>query len=178
MIRLSCIGCALILFWPTVVSAQQQIGFVDTDRILEKMPEYEGIEQRLSLLSDAWQEELDRMEQELESLEAEYEAREILYTEEVRQDRLQEIESLRREREAFLEDKFGPDGEYFLQQKELLEPLQRQVFEAVRQVAREEGYDFIFDRESDIRFLYAEPEWNVTERVIEVLGLESPDETD
>jgi outer membrane protein len=174
-----CIGLMLLLLWPVMASGQnQKIGFIDSDSILELMPEYDGIEQRLRVLSESWQEELTRMDREIEELEELFEAREILYTDEIREERIEEIEMLRRERDEYLEQRFGPDGDYFQQQKELLEPLQRDVFQAVQRVARQEGFDFIFDRTRDVRFLYAEPEWNVTNRVIEELGLENLDDSD
>jgi len=149
----------------------QRIGTIDSDRILDRMPEYSGIEQRLQLLSESWEEELRGLDREIETLQEEFEAREVLYTDEMREVRRSRIEAVKRQREYFLSEKFGPDGEYFRRQQELLEPLQRQVFNAVNQIARREGFDFIIDRAQDVRFLYADPEWDLTDQVLEELGL-------
>lgn len=150
----------------------QKIGFFDSERILERMPEYSGIEQRLSNLSDTWNVEIRALEQELEDLETEFEAREILFTEELREQRLEEINRKRDELNRYIEEKFGPEGEYFTRQKELLEPIQRQIFDALTLVANRGQFDFVFDRSQDTRFLFVRQEWNLTEDVMLELGIE------
>jgi outer membrane protein len=169
-------GTILIIctfFIHTELTAQnQKIGFIDSDMIIEQMPEYAGVEQRLNLLSESWRDELRDMDREIERLKDEFEARELLYTDEIREQRLSEIEEQVNNRDRFLEEKFGPDGEYFQRQRELLEPVQRQVFDAVNRVAERDGFDFIFDRSQDVRFLFARSEWNITEEVMLELGLQ------
>jgi len=136
------------------------------------MPEYSGIEQRLNLLSEGWRDEIRELEEEITELEEEFEARDILFTEEVRQQRLTEIENLRRQRDQLIENRFGPDGEYFTTQEELLEPIQRQIFEAINNVARRQNFDFVFDRSQETRFLFAREEWNLTEDVMLEMGMD------
>lgn len=162
----------VLLFWGHAADAQdQKIGFIDSDVIMQQMPEYSGIEQRLSLLSENWQQEIDEMEEEIAELEREFEAREILFTEEIRQARLNEIEQKKEDRDQYIEEKFGPQGEYYTRQKELLEPIQRTVFDALTRVAARDSYDFVFDRSEDSRFLFVREEWNLTEEVMIELGI-------
>jgi outer membrane protein len=139
---------------------------------MQNMPEYSGIEQRLTLLSEGWRQEIEGMEQEIEELERDFEAREILFTDEIREQRLNELSQKRDELEQFVEDKFGPRGEYFTRQKELLEPIQRLIFDALTRVAARDAFDFVFDRAEDTRFLYARQEWNLTAEVMFELGIE------
>lgn len=152
---------------------EQKIGFIDSDVILQNMPEYSGIEQQLQLLSESWREEISELENELRELEEDYEAREILFTDEIRRERLAEIDQKRRQLESFVEEKFGPDGDYFTTQQELLEPIQRTIFNALNQVASRDGFDFVFDRSEDIRFLYTREQWNLTEDVMLELGVDN-----
>ncbi|MDZ7718508.1 MAG: OmpH family outer membrane protein [Balneolaceae bacterium] len=149
----------------------QKIGFIDSDVIMQQMPEYSGIEQRLNLISENWQQEIDEMEEEIAELEREFEAREILFTEEIRQERLNEIEQRKNELDQYIEEKFGPQGEYYTRQKELLEPIQRLIFDALTRVAERDSYDFVFDRAEDSRFLITQEEWNLTEDVMLELGI-------
>lgn len=149
----------------------QKIGFIDSDVIMQQIPEYSGIEQRLNLLSENWQQEIDEMEEEIEELEREFEAREILFTEEIRQERLSEIEQKEQELDQYIEEKFGSQGEYYTRQKELLEPIQRTIFDALTRVAVRDSYDFVFDRAEDTRFLFVREEWNLTEDVMLELGI-------
>lgn len=150
----------------------QKLGFIDSDMIMQNMPEYSGIEQRLNLLSEGWREEIRELEGEIEGLEEDFEAREILFTEEVRQQRLNEIENLRQQRDRLVEDSFGPQGEYFTTQESLLEPIQRQIFEALNEIARRQNFDFVFDRAQETRFLFVREEWNLTEDVMLEMGMD------
>lgn len=161
----------LILSVDFVSSQDQKIGFIDSDIIMEQMPEYTGIEQRLNLLSENWQKEIREMEEQIAQLEEEFEAREILFTEEIRQERMDEIEQQKDDLDQYIEEKFGPEGEYFTRQKELLEPIQRLVFDALTRVATRDSYDFVFDRAEETRFLFVREEWNLTEEVMLELGI-------
>jgi len=168
-------AAAVLLVAATVentTAQEQKFGFIDSDVILENMPEYSGIEQRLELLSEGWRDEIREIEEEIENLEEDFEAREILFTDEVRQQRLNEIENLRQERDRLVEEKFGPEGEYFTTQESLLEPIQRQIFEALNEVARRQGFDFVFDRAQETRYLFVREEWNLTEDVMLEMGMD------
>ena len=150
----------------------QKIGYFESNVILSYIPEYNGIEQRLQLLSDGWKQEIDEMDAEIKALEEDYKAKEILYTEEKRAQKKHEIQQKKTQRDAFLNEKFGPNGEYFQQQNDLLEPIQRQIFSAVRTVAQKQGFDFVFDRSGDIYMVYARGEFNLNESILLELGIE------
>jgi outer membrane protein len=159
------------------VAQNQRIGFVDTDQILSRMPEYAGIKQQLDQQVTVWQEELETLEEELKELTEEFQAREILYTEEVKEAKQNEINALQAKVNQFLQQKFSPEGDYFRIQKERLQPLQRTVFDAIRAVAEQDGYDLVFDRSQNIGLLYGDNRWDLTPRVLEELGIQedSPD---
>lgn len=154
------------------LAQDQKLGFIDSDVIMQNMPEYSGIEQRLNLLSEGWRDEIRELEREIEELEEDFEAREILFTDDVRQQRLSEIETLRQQRDRLVEDRFGPQGEYFTTQESLLEPIQRQIFEALNEIARRQNFDFVFDRAQETRFLFVREEWNLTEDVMLEMGMD------
>lgn len=167
------IGTLFLLTAGTSLRAQEQkIGYFESEFILQQIPEYDGIQQQLRLLSEGWREELDAMEREITAAEEDFAAKEILYTEEVRNQRRNEIQQMKRQRDQFMAQKFGPEGEYFTRQRDLLEPLQRRVFTAVRTVAQRQGFDMIFDRSGDIYMVYARSEWNLNEDILNELGIE------
>lgn len=161
-----------ILLSGRVVAQDQKIGFFESDYILANLPEYSGIEQRLQLISDGWKQEITEMDAEITALEEDYAAKEILYTEDIREEKQLEIKQKKKARDTFINQKFGPDGEYFQSQNELLEPIMRQVFTAVREVATKQGFDFVFDRSGDIYMVFARNEWNLNEAILIELGIE------
>lgn len=166
------VGFVLWVLPAAVLSQQQKVGYVNTDEILAEIPEYDGIDQQLRTQGQQWRNELREIQAEIDTLEAEYEAREILYTDELREEKQEEIRQKEQEYEEFQNQKFGPDGEYFTVQQELLEPIQRKIFEAINRVADEEGFDFVFDRAGNTSLLHADTEWNLNEQVLLELGIE------
>jgi len=164
--------CLVLLPLWVVQAQEQKIGYVNTDEILAKLPEYQGISQRLNRITQQWRNEIDEMEQQIQELQKEFEAKEVLYTEQVRKQKKNEIEQLKQQKNTFIDNKFGKDGEYFQRQKELLEPVQRVVFDAVNTVAERDGFDMILDRAGDTTVIFSKPEWNLNDEVLLELGID------
>lgn len=163
----------LILLGSGQVMAQnQKIGYIDSNYILEHIPEYKGINQRLQLLSQQWKDQLKKMQTEIDNLQKDYNAKEILYTPEVRKEKKKAIDDKEQEKQAYLNSKFGPKGEYYQKQKELLQPLQQKIVDAVNKVAERDGYDFVFDRSGDYLFIYTRSQWNLSDKVLEEMGIQ------
>ncbi|MEX0686133.1 MAG: OmpH family outer membrane protein [Balneolales bacterium] len=161
------LGC-----WEITQAQNQKIGFIDSEFILSNIPEYEGIQQRLASIGQVWKEEIDEMKVEIEALQQDFEAKEILYTEDVRRQKEEEIKQKIRQREDYIDSRFGPDGEYFAQQQELLEPLQQRIFDATTTIANRDGFDFIFDRSGDYMFMFTRQSWNLSEEVLLEMGIQ------
>ncbi|MDZ7682424.1 MAG: OmpH family outer membrane protein [Fodinibius sp.] len=156
----------------TSATAQdQKIGYVDTDYILSQMSEYQGIQQQLSSISSEWNTELEQMQQEIDQLKEDFQAKEILYTDELKKKKQQQIQNKIEQRQQYLDQKFGADGEYFQRQKELLEPIQRKVFNAINSVAEQQNFDFVFDRAQNSNMLFGVEEWNLNDEVLQELGV-------
>lgn len=155
-----------------LLGQRSNVGFIDTEIVMSKMPEFQGIQQQLDQLESNWESELLLLEEELQALKEEYEAREILYTDEVKAQKLAEIEQKQATVDGFLETKFGPEGEYYTRQRELMQPLQRTIHDAIKLIAEEEGYNLVLDRAQQIGLIYAEPEFDITQLVLVELGIE------
>ena len=156
----------------TSASAQQKLGYVDSEYILAKTPEYVSVQQQLDRAANEWNTELDQLSRDIEEQFRDYQARELLYTQEERQRKRQDIvaseEDLERKRAQY----FGPDGEIFSQQEQLMRPIQERILTAVEEVAIQEGYDYIFDKSGDFLFLFARDNWDISDKVLEELGID------
>jgi len=169
---------ALVVNIPQSANAQnQRIGFIDTEFILSKIPEYAGIDQRLRQLVTTWNEEITELEREIADLQEDFRAKEILFTPEVRREREQEINNKKRDLERYINNRFGPEGDYYRQQRDLLEPIQRKIVEAVGKVATRDGYDFVFDRHGDFVFFYSRPQWDLSIEVLLEMGIQVDETT-
>ena len=160
------------LFLTGTADAQQKIGYIDSDYILSQMPEYATVQQQLDRMAQTWQTELDEMKAELDEKFREYQARELLYTNEERQRRRQEIiqeeEALERLRVRY----FGPEGDIFLQQEQLMRPVQEKILQAVNDVASSEGYDYIFDASGEFLFMFKRDQYDLSDTVLRELGID------
>ncbi len=151
--------------------AQQKIGYVDTETILEELPEYTSVQQKLNKLEDQWRAEIKEQKKTVQKLRDEYQASELLYTEEEREQKRDAIEQAQRKVERLRERYFGPDGRLYTRQKKLMRPIQKRVLSATEEVATEEGYDYVFDKSKKMLFLYAREEHNLNGQVLEALGI-------
>ena len=163
---------ALALVALAAVPAQaQKLAFIDSERVLELMPEYRTAQQDVERLATQYQAEIDAVTRDADSRQADFAARELLYTSDERTRVLGEIASRRQAAEALRRRYFGPEGDLFREQQSRLRPVQERLLVAVETIATDDDYDFIFDRTGEYVFLYARPRNDLTERVIEELGL-------
>lgn len=151
--------------------AQQTIGFIDSSTILPQMPEFQSAQQELDRLTQQWQAEVQTVALEAEQMADQFAAREILYTDDEREAQLEAIEAKREERDALRSRYFGPQGELFREQQTQLRPAQERLLAAIEVVAEQGDYDYIFDRAGEYLFLYTRPRNNVTDLVLEELGI-------
>src|ERR1700743_2083301 len=149
----------------------QRFAFVDSDYILKHMPEYAAAQKQLAALSDQWQKEVDGKSQELERLYKSYEADQVLMTADMKKRREAEISDKEKAVKDFQRQKFGPDGELSKKSTSLIKPIQERLTKAIQSVAEGEDLDMIFDKNSEVIMLYANPRYDKSADVITKLGL-------
>ena len=168
--RLLLVALAFVALVPPA-AAQQKLGFVDSERILELMPEYRTTQQEVDRLATQYQAEVEAIAREADTRQADFAARELLYTADERTRVVGEITDRRQAGEALRRRYFGPEGELFREQQARLRPVQERLLAAIETVASDGDYDFVFDRTGEFVFLYTRPRNDLTDRVIDALGL-------
>ncbi|MGB0649544.1 MAG: OmpH family outer membrane protein [Rhodothermales bacterium] len=166
------LGLVFVTLAAGMAQAQQKIGYIDSDYILNNMPDYATIQQQLDRMAQTWQTELDEAKAELDDKFREYQARELLYTNEERQRRRQEILQEEEDLERLRVKYFGPEGDIFLQQEQLMRPVQERILQAINTVATSEGYDYIFDSAGDFLFMFKRDQYNLSDTVLRELGID------
>lgn len=151
--------------------AQQKIGYVDTEYVLNELPEYATVQEQLDKLETKWREEIQKKRKEVEALRQEFEARELLYTDQERSRKQDAIEAAQKEVQQLRQKYFGPEGQLYSRQKELMRPIQERVLEATETVATNGGYDYVVDKKGDTLFLYAKDEHDLSDLVLRELGI-------
>ncbi len=162
----------LILLITPISYAQLKIGYIDSDTVMDNLPDVEDARQKIDALILEWQNELKKLEADLKAKQDDYEKRKLILTEQTSAEARAEITKLEQDVKAYRDKKFGANGELFIKQDELMKPIQNKIFIVIQQIAVEEELDFVFDRSGDILFLYAKEQYDLTAKVLERLKLE------
>ncbi|MFC2134025.1 OmpH family outer membrane protein [Bacteroidota bacterium] len=151
------------------IFGQLKIGFVDSDTIMEQLPDALDAQQKLDRLIVDWQDELAKLESEWKEKYDDYENRKLIMSDIKRIEVEKELVQLEDEIANFRQSKFGVSGELFRQQEEIMKPVQNKIFNVIEEIAEDLELDFVFDRSGDILFLYAKDEHDITNLVLEKL---------
>ncbi len=170
------ITLALFLVFGLNFAVAQKFGYIDTNFILSKMPEYAKAQSEIDQLSAGWQKEVEDMSRNVETLYASLKAEEVLLTDEMKAERLETIHKKESEWKEYQRKVFGFGGLFFLKKQELIKPLQDKVFEAVEKVAKQNRLAIIFDKSSELVMIYTDPKHDYTDFVLEELGLGDPND--
>ncbi|MDJ0363870.1 OmpH family outer membrane protein [Hymenobacter sp. H14-R3] len=165
---------ALALLLACAPAWGQKFGYIDTEFIMGKMPEYAQAQTELAKLTETWQKEIEVQKKDLDKLYRTYQAEEVVLTEAMKKKRQDEILKKEQDIKAYESKQFGYEGQLFKKRVELNKPAQDKIFDAVEKVVKARKLDFMFDRNGDLTMLYANPTHDYTEFVLEELGLGSP----
>jgi outer membrane protein len=158
-----------------VPAQAQRLGYIDTEFIMAKMPEYAQAQTELNKLSDTWQKEIEAQQKDIDKMYRTYQAEEVVLTEPMKKKRQDEMLKKEQELKAYRTKQFGYEGQIFKKRQELNKPVQDKIFEAVEKVVKAKKLDIVLDKASDLTMIYTNPTFDYTEYVLEELGLASPD---
>ena len=162
----------ILLLVTTITFSQRgiKIGYIDTEYILENLPEYNQISKRLDDKASQWKKEIDdrlrKIEQKKESLKSER----ILLTDEMIDEIENEILIDEEELNEYQQKRFGPRGDLIIQKQQLIQPIQDQIFNAIRELAKSKNYDFIFDKSADIVMLYSDKRYDLSDQILRTIS--------
>lgn len=169
MILLACSIATVAIFWTTNVNAQR-FAYIDSEYILNNIPEYQEAQKELDAQSAVWQQQIEAKYAEIDRLYKAYQAEQILLTEEQRRKREQEIITKEKEAKDFQKSKFGVDGELFKKRQELVKPIQDKIYTALDQIATTNTLAIIFDKSGQSNMIYTNPKYDKSDEVLKKLG--------
>ncbi len=155
----------ILLLYALPVSSQVKIAYFNSEAIMKQLPDAQDAQKQLDQLVADWQQELNKMQDEWKKKFDEYDKRKLIMTEQRRADAERELRDMDQKIVDYRTLKFGQNGDLFNKQNELMKPVQDRVFKAVQDVAREDGYDYIFDKSGDILLMYANEKYDLTQKI-------------
>ena len=160
---------ALAVFCFTVVAKAQRgvrIGYIDMEYILESVPEYKEASTQLEGKVQRWKQDIDKRQKEVDQMNLNLSNERVLLTKELIEEREEEIKLKEDEMLQYQQDRFGPNGDLMIQRRQLVQPIQDQVFNIVQEVAENKKYDFIFDKSADVVMLFAAKRNDISDLVL------------
>lgn len=162
---------ALIAVAAVSISASaQKFAIVDMDYILRNVPNYEMANEQLNQVSLSWEREITELSKAAETMYKNYQAEMVFLTDDQKKKREEEIVAKEKEVTEARYKYFGPEGELYKKRQSLMKPIQEDVYNALKAVAEEKGYNVIFDRNSSQSIVFASPRIDVSNDVLAKLG--------
>ena len=147
-----------------------KIGYIDTEYILENLPEYNQISKRLEEKAGDWKKEIEERSRKIDQKKESLKSERILLTSEMIEEIEEEILIDEEELSEYQQKRFGPRGDLIIQKQQLIQPIQDQIFNAIRELAKSRNYDFIFDKSADIVMLYSDKRYDVSDQILRTIS--------
>jgi len=160
--------CLVFLFSISLSWAQrsQIIAYIDMEYILENVPEYLEAQNTLDAKVVKWQQKLDKQARFIEVLKTDLANEKAILIKDLIEEKEEEIslklDELRRLESLY----FGPKGDMFTLRKQLVKPIQDQVYNAIQNISARKKYDFVFDKSSELVMLYSNKKYDISELVL------------
>jgi len=152
----------------SIATAQRgvRIGYIDMEYILENVPEYQEASIQLDGKIQQWKKDIEKRLQEVDQMKLDLSNERVLLTKELIEERNEEIQIKQDDVLEYQQARFGPNGDLAIQRRQLVQPVQDQVFNVVQEIAVNKKYDFIFDKSADIVMLFAAERNDISDLVI------------
>lgn len=148
----------------------QKIVYVDSEYIMENIPEYGDAQEELNALSAKWQGEVKAVYDKVEEMYSKYQTEMLLLSEDQKRAREQAIVAKEQEAKNLQMQYFGSEGQLYQKRTELIQPIQEKVYTAMQELAQQKNYGFILDIASGTSILWASDKNDVSDDVLDQLG--------
>ena len=161
----------VIICFNFIVNAQkpQRVAYIDMNYILENVPEYVNAQSQLDSKVKTWQKKLEVLTVEIEQMNTDLSNEKTLLTKDLISEREEDIDIKQQELSRLQQAYFGPTGDLFQMRKQLVKPVQDQVYNAIQDIAGKKRYDFVFDKSSDLILLYSNSKYDISELVLNAI---------
>jgi len=160
----------LTIILSTLSIQAQKFAYIDTDYILNKIPDFKQAQDKLDELSADWQKEIENQYADVEKMYRAYQQEQVLLTDDMKEKREEAIIKKETNAKKLQKKYFGPEGNLYLKRQELIKPIQDKIYSAVQQLAADNKYAIIFDSSSDLIMLYKNNNYDKSDKVLDLMG--------
>jgi len=162
--------CMMLGMTKLQAQGNQRIAYIDTEYILQNIPEYGDAQEEINQMSVGWQKELNTLRSKIEQMKREYQTESVLLSDDMKNKRESAIAAKEQEMAEKQIQYFGPEGELFSKKIELIQPIQEKIYNAINQVAQVKNYAFVFDKAAGTTILYCNERFDISDEVLDEIG--------
>lgn len=148
----------------------QKFALIDMEYILKNIPAYEMTNEQLAQLSQKWQGEVEAIQQEAQNMYKTYQSDLVFLSAEMKTKREEAIVKKEQEAQELKRKYFGAEGELYKKRESLMKPMQDEIYNAVKLISEEKGYQVVVDRASAMSIIFASPKIDISNEVLLKLG--------
>jgi len=152
------------------LKAQQRYGFIDTEYILNAIPEFKSAQEQLDKVSQHWQVEIEQLYVQIEEMHTKFRADQVFLSPEMREKREKEIAEKEGQAQKLQQKYFGRNGELYKKRQELVKPIQDEIYDAVKDIAKAGNYGMIVDRANGPVIIYYNAKFDLSNKVLSKMG--------
>jgi len=151
-------------------SFAQKFAYVDSEFILENIPEYADAKTEVDELSIQWQSDIEAKFTEIDQLYKSFKAEAVLLPDDIKNKKEEEIIAKEKIAKDLQKQRFGKDGDLYKRRQELIKPIQEKIYNAIESIAATDNYAVIFDKAGSVSMMYSNPRYDISEEVLDKLG--------
>lgn len=148
----------------------QKFAMVDMEYIMSNIPAYERANEQLNQVSRKWQAEVEALDQEAKTLYKNYQNESVFLSEQQKKDSEQAIVDKEKEASELKKKYFGPQGELYKKRTALIQPIQEEVYNAIKELATSKGFQLVMDRADNVSVIFASPSIDISNDILSKLG--------
>lgn len=161
---------AVLVLSCSLAGTAQKFALIDMEYILSNIPAYEMTNEQLNQLSQRWQNEVEAIQQEAQNMYKNYQSDLVFLSAEMKSKREEEIVQKEQEAQELKRNYFGPEGELYKRRESLVRPIQDEIYNAVKEISEDQGYQIVVDRGSAMSIIFASPRIDISNEVLLKLG--------
>lgn len=165
-----CIALMAMMLALPLIGHAQKFALIDMEYILKNIPAYERANEQLNQATKKWQAEVEALNTEASTMYKNYQNELVFLSKEQKKAKQEEIMNKEKAAAELKQQYFSPEGELYKKRESLMQPIQEEIYNAVKEIADLRGYSLVLDRASDTAIIFGSPKIDISDEVLRKLG--------
>ena len=162
---------SIVVTLGSMASAQQKIGWIDSQEIMKQYPDAVEAQGKLDALVAQWQGDINKLQSDFQQEANDYQKRRLVLPEQAQVQEENKLNDMQKQIVDLRNKRFGQNGDLYQQQNTIMRPVQEKIMQAIQDVAKDGDYDYIFDKSGQVLLMYSNPKYDLTQQILDKLKI-------